>query len=73
MNEFTKEELVLLGCWSANRFDQVGAEQAKEEGTIALSHKIQNMIVKYCEHIWTSGGQRKWLHCIKCKANFHHE
>jgi hypothetical protein len=72
MNNFTQEELVLLACWSANRLDQVGRDQAEDEGTIALSHKIQDMIVNYCEHEWYAGGNRPWLHCIKCKSNFNH-
>lgn len=50
MNDFTQEELVLMGCWSVNRYDQVGSDQAKDEGTISLSHKIQAMIDNYCEH-----------------------
>ncbi len=50
MNKFTKEELVLLACWSASRYVQVGNDLADDEGTIALSHKIQEMIVNYCEH-----------------------
>lgn len=50
MNDFTKEELILLACWSVNRCDQVGNDQAQDEGTISLSHKIQDMIVNYCDH-----------------------
>ena len=50
MNDFTKEELVLLACWSVNRYEQVGNDQAQDEGTISLSHKIQGMIVNFCEH-----------------------
>ena len=52
MNEFTIEELVLIACWSANRCEQVGDDQAQDEGTISLSHKIQDMIVNYCDHEW---------------------
>jgi hypothetical protein len=50
MNEFTKEELILLACWSVNRCLKIGLEQAKDEGTIALSHKLQDIIINYCEH-----------------------
>jgi hypothetical protein len=52
MSDFTKEELILLCCWSANRFEQVGDSVAKEENTISLSHKIQDMIINYCDHDW---------------------
>ena len=45
MNDFTKEELILLGCWSVNRYMQVGDDQAQNEGSITLSHKIQDMII----------------------------
>ena len=47
MNEFTKDELILLACWSVNRFDQVGSDQAKDEGTISLSTKIQSLLINY--------------------------
>lgn len=50
MNQFTIEELVLLGCWSGSRYQLIGAENAKNEGTIYLSQKIQDMIVNYCDH-----------------------
>ena len=60
MNDFTQEELVLLACWSANRFNQVGKDQAKNEGTISLSHKIQDMIINYDAKVIDV-----W-HCEKC-------
>jgi hypothetical protein len=68
MNDFTQEELVLLGCWSVNRYEQVGGDQAHSEGTIAVSHKIQDMIVNYCKHDWIIVGNHPW--CIKCKMNY---
>lgn len=49
MNDFTQDELVLMACWSVNRCDHVGDEQAEDEGTFTLSHKIQDMIVNYTE------------------------
>lgn len=72
MNNFTKEELVLLACWSANRYDQVGIEQTKNEGTIALSHKIQFMIDNYCEHTPSDAHyeQFRWQLCNKCGVQY---
>lgn len=54
MNNFTQEELILIACWSGNRCDEVGIKEAKDEGTIALSHKIQDMIDNYREYPWDS-------------------
>jgi hypothetical protein len=64
MNDFTQEELILLGCWSANRYEAVGSEQSADEGTVALSHKIQEMIVNYCDHEWING-----TYCEKCNRS----
>ncbi len=60
---------MLLGCWSANRYYEVGDEQAKDEGTVALCKKIQEMIVNYCEHEWElsfSGSIIRGIYCQKC-------
>lgn len=70
VNDFTQKELVLIGCWSGTRYLEVGVEQAINEGTIALSHKIQNMIVNYstCNH--ESDGEDYRYQCsyhYKCK------
>ncbi len=70
MNEFTKEELILIACWSANRVEQVGNEQAEDEGTFSLSHKIQDMIISYCDHEWRFyvgpyGNIARCSHCNK--------
>lgn len=66
MNNFTIEELVLIGMWSINRYEQVGIQQAKEEGTINLSHKIQDMIVNYCEHEKVVPNYGPNTQCDKC-------
>lgn len=69
MNDFTKEELILMACWSANRFEQLGPVQARDEGTIALSHKIQSMIDSYCEHEYENnccGCELDFIMCQKC-------
>ena len=67
MNDFTKEELVLIACWSANRCNQVGEDQALDEGTISLSHKIQSIIVNYCEHDFVCSYREKGYDvCQKC-------
>ncbi len=69
MNDFTKEDLVLIACWSVNRCEQVGDDQAQDEGTISLSHKIQDMIMNYCEHDWKQGQHLFTdVYCTKCKA-----
>lgn len=65
MNDFTKEELQEL-IWLMTEIPQNCKEYASFK-------KVQSMIDNYCEHRWFSGGQRPWLHCIKCKENFHHE
>ncbi len=65
MNDFTKEELVALyACVNPVRINPVLCEN--------LKNKLQSLIESYCDHDWHSGGNRLWLHCIKCKANFHH-
>lgn len=50
MNNFTKKELILIGFLTVTRYLMVGADEATDEGTVALSHKIQDMFVNYCEH-----------------------
>lgn len=72
MNEFTKQELILLACWSVNRCQQIGDDNAEYEGTMALSHKIQSMIINYCEHEWENICCQCTLdkiHCYKCEKN----
>lgn len=66
MNDFTQEELVLIACWSANRCEQVGIDQASEEGTIALSHKIQDMIINYCEPVCPECLDKECFKSHKC-------
>lgn len=74
MNDFTQQELILMACWSANRYDQVGDEQATEEGTISLSHKIQDMIVNYCEHHTRDHkGWGRVITCVKCDKDLLNE
>ena len=69
MNDFTKDELKQI-C----QFFNIAIEDFQEpESTYDLRDKIQSMIDNYCEHEWHPGGNRPWLHCIKCKANFDHE
>ncbi len=65
MSKFTKEELILLACWSVNRYEQVGSEQAKDEGTISLSHKIQDILINYCEHDGEIGKDYPAEKCMK--------
>ncbi len=69
MNDFTKEELIdlniIVSVWCAKHID--------DKKTVKLSDKLQSMIDNYCDHEWHPGGNRPWLHCIKCKANFQHE
>lgn len=68
MNDFTKEELVLLACWSVARYEQQGSKQANDEGTISLSHKIQSMMDNYCEHDWVFviSPNGNTVRCTKC-------
>jgi hypothetical protein len=65
MNDFTKENLILIVSWSSSRFDLVGKDNAENEGTITLSHKIQEIIVNYCEHQWVHNYSTT-LECLKC-------
>jgi hypothetical protein len=69
MNDFTIEELALLACWSVNRFAQVGMDQSYEEGTIALTHKVQGMIINYCDHEWIEypNDCAAMPYCKKCR------
>jgi hypothetical protein len=71
MNDFTKEELILVACWSFNRYEQVGDDQAQDEGTIRLSHKIQDMIVNHCEHKKTYPGHDRCSKCADCGREFY--
>lgn len=66
MNDFTKEELVLLACWSANRYLHVGDKQSENEGTFILSHKIQDMIANYCEHKNNTNHESNCTICDDC-------
>lgn len=67
MNDFTKEELEKI-------FYYVDiTSHIQEDDEQDLLDKIQSMIDNYCDHEWYPGGNRPWLHCIKCKSNFHHE
>lgn len=68
MNDFTQEELILIACWSGSRYQELGNDQCKEEGTITLSHKIQDMIVNYCDHHWIEN-QHHQEHCSLCGVN----
>lgn len=68
MNDFTKDELTLIQ-YAINQFKPKESDYPDVD---PLFHKLQSMIDNYCEHYWTSGGTRPWLHCIKCKANFDH-
>lgn len=75
MNDFTKDELniILLEM-------NIVIQRTTKEGVLSISpiyfklrDKVHSMIENYCEHKWYSGGNRPWLHCIKCKSNFDHE
>lgn len=68
MNDFTKEELEYL--YEMMSTISIAGHPIDDD---ELYEKIQSMIDNYCEHAWHPGGNRPWLHCIKCKANFHHE
>jgi hypothetical protein len=46
MNDFTKDELMLLNRWSSSRREDVGPIKSEEEGTIHLENKIKYMIAK---------------------------
>lgn len=71
MNDFTIQELALLACWSVNRTAQVGMDQSYEEGTIALTHKVQGMIISYCDHEWKKGVHLfNDIYCTKCSKHF---
>ena len=72
MNEFTKEELITIE-YCLDNFIQTIINDEIENKCIDVLIKIQSMIDNYCEHEWHSGGNRPWLHCIKCKSNFNHE
>lgn len=73
MNDFTRDELQIIHL-------DVNIEINKHRGILrpspchlALRDKIEAMIDNYCEHKWYAVGNHPWLHCIKCKSNFHHE
>ncbi len=68
MNDFTKEELQYL----LEMIDSIRILN-RSINDDELQEKIQSMIDNYCDHEWHPGGNRPWLHCIKCRANFHHE
>ena len=70
MNDFTKEELKKIHGLLVFCCDEPFREP---NSTFELRDKLQSMIDNYCEHEWHYGGNRPWLHCIKCKANFHHK
>lgn len=73
MNDFTKEELQIIQ-WEINTaVNKLDMATLSSEKHSELNEKIKSMIDNYCEHEWHSGGNRPWLHCIKCKSNFKHE
>lgn len=72
MNDFTKEELNDL-IYCLNMADKQDIIMPSDKKCYFILNKIQSMIDNYCEHEWHPGGNRPWLHCIKCKANFDHE
>jgi hypothetical protein len=65
MNDFTRDELILVACWSVNRLNEVGIDQATDEGTIYLSHKIQDMIMNYCDHEFRTSSEAHFK-CTTC-------
>lgn len=50
MNDFTKEELSIILFWGLDRVQAVGIENFTEESHLKLFHKLQDMIVNYCDH-----------------------
>lgn len=68
MNDFTIDELVLLAQWSGTRFEKMGIKESNKEGTIALSHKLQAMIINYCDHeLCDIDYDHQCLTCRSCK------
>ncbi len=72
MNDLTKEELTILFL-ELNIAIRNWGEAKEYKDYPRLKDKLQSMIDNYCDHEWHPGGNRPWLHCIKCKANFNHE
>ena len=73
MNEFTKDELLIIHLGIITEINKYEGILKPSPMMLKLRDKIEAMIEGYCEHEWHSGGNRPWLHCIKCKSNFHHE
>ena len=73
MNEFTKDELIKLKNGLEYLPESVNLSSKYLEDCSVILKKLESMIDNYCEHEWHSGGNRPWLHCIKCKSNFNHE
>jgi UDP-2,3-diacylglucosamine pyrophosphatase LpxH len=72
MNEFTKEELIALKNGIEYLPERVNLDNKYQEMCNRIISKIKSMIDNYCEHYYTSVGNHKWLHCIKCKHNFNY-
>ena len=49
MNDFTKDELIIILGWSMDRLESVGKKNFKEEGHIPLYNKIHSMIDTHTE------------------------
>lgn len=58
MNDFTKEELEKLNL----------TLQGYDFDNTELIKKIQSMIDKYCNHLWTDGSGNH-IYCARCNAH----
>lgn len=70
MNDFTKEELKLLGAatfssWMRSLTDPVLSSEVKN-GYSTLKDKLESMIDNYCEHDGEVGKDYPAEKCMKC-------
>ena len=49
VNEFTKEELLIILSWGIDRVEAVGKSEFDWEGSASVYSKINSMIDNYCE------------------------
>lgn len=66
MNDFTKEELLIIYYWAIDRLEAVGIDFFREEGHDKVYEKIQSMIENYCEHEWNTNTHDFMLYCSRC-------
>lgn len=59
MNDFTKDELVIM---------YIGVPPVP--ATLELKNKLESMIENYCEHEWNYNQHEMPIDCYKCKKAY---